>query len=354
VEITRLASVSDAEEASNPYFEFQNLFDAVHYIDDFLYICDLISVTIGVPLNLVVIGAILLLKRLHLQRNFIWIGVGTSNIIILASHLMADLIVRLGNSASARALSIWFVALSTATQTLNISFAHLERYICINHPKWHKILFTTTSIIVVQLSSFVLLFLVLGLTNIPIFQDLFLNRLFSSWGFKLVGTLFMGLLPLCLAGQIAVMRTQTRKDNPSDSVEKEDSNNKVISSSHFVVVGNDRVSLQDFNAAQNTFLMSKVYLIFQTSILISVALVISCVIGAYSSVLEGTPDGTTCSSLVQGFYYTCGISSVFYSSIVDPIAFVTLSSDLLSCLKSRTRRKSAVVRELENYEMTQI
>jgi len=351
VEITRLASVSDAEEAGYPYFEFQNLFDAVHYIDDFLYICDLISVTIGVPLNLVVIGAILLLKRLHLQRNFIWIGVGTSNIIILASHLMADLFVRLGSSASARALSIWFVALSTATQTLNISFAHLERYICINHPKWHKILFTTTSIFVVQLSSFVLLFLVLGLTNIPIFQDLFLNRLFSSWGFKLVGTLFMGLLPLCLAGQIAVMRTQTRKDN-RDSVEKEDSNSKVISSSHFVVVGNNRVSQQDFNAAQNTFFMSKVYLIFQTSILISVALVICCVIGAYSSV-EETHD-RKCSSLVQGFYYTCGISSVFYSSIVDPIAFVTLSSDLLSCLKSKSHRKSAVVRELENYEMTQI
>ncbi len=163
--MTELTSVSDAEEAGHPYLEFQNLFDAVHYIDDFLYICDLVSVTIGIPLNLVVIGTILLLKRLHLQRNFIWIGIGTSNIIILASHLTADLFVRLGSSASARALSIWFVALSTATQTVNISFAHLERYMCIYHSKWHKILLTTTSIIAVQLSSFVLLFLVVGLTT---------------------------------------------------------------------------------------------------------------------------------------------------------------------------------------------
>ena len=120
--MTELISVSDAEEAGHPYLEFQNLFDAVHYIDDFLYICDLVSVTIGIPLNLVVIGAILLLKRFHLQRNFIWIGIGTSNIIILASHLTADLFVRLGSSASARALSIWFVALSTATQTVNILY----------------------------------------------------------------------------------------------------------------------------------------------------------------------------------------------------------------------------------------
>jgi len=327
-----------------------NLFDAVHYIDDFLYVSDIISVTIGIPLNLMVIGAILWIKRLHLQRNFIWIGIGTSNITILASHLMADLFVRLGGSASTRALSIWFVALSTAIQTVNISFAHLERYMCLNHPKWHKILFTTTFIIAVQLSSFVLLFLVLGLTNIPIFQELFLNQLFSSWGFKLVGSLFMGLLPLFLAGQIAVMGTKTRQDNP-DSVEKHNSNNMDKSSSHFVVVGNNRVSRQDFNAAQNTFLTSKIYLVFQTSILISVALVIGCVFKAHSSVEEAH---SKCSSFVQGFYYTCGISSVLYSSIIDPIVFVALSSDVLACLKSRSRRSSTVARELEHFEMAQI
>jgi len=67
-------------------------------------------------------------------------------------------------------------------------------YMCINHPKWHKILVTTTSIIVVQLSSFILLFLVLGLANIPIFQELFQNKFFSSWGFKLVGSLFVGFM----------------------------------------------------------------------------------------------------------------------------------------------------------------
>jgi len=344
-------SVSDEEEAGPPYLEFQNIFDAAYYIDDFLYICDLISVTIGIPLNLVVIGAILLLKRLHLQRNFTWIGIGTSNIIILTSHLMVDLSVRLGSSASVRALSIWFVALSRATQTINISFSHLERYMCINHPKWHRTLFTTTSIVVVQLSSFILLFLVLGLTNIPLFQELFLNRLFSSWGFKLVGTLFIGLLPMCLAGQIAVMTTQTRKDNP-DSVEKQNDGKKIKSSSHFVVVGNNRVSRQDFNAAQHTFFMSNVYILFQTLKFISFALVIGCVIRTYSSI-EEIYNGS-CASVVQGFYYTSGISSVFYSVILDPVAFVTLSSDLLVCLKSRSRRKSAVARELEKYEMTQM
>jgi len=128
VEITRLASVSDAEEAGYPYFEFQNLFDAVHYIDDFLYVSDIISVTIEIPLNLMVIGVILWIKRLQLQRNFIWIGIGASNITILASHLMADLFVRLGGSASTRALSIWFVALSTANQTVKITsiMAHIS------------------------------------------------------------------------------------------------------------------------------------------------------------------------------------------------------------------------------------
>jgi len=292
VEMSEMASASDAEGTGQPYFEIQNLFDAVHYIDDFLYICDLVSVTIGIPLNLVVIGAILLVKRLHLQRNFIWIGIGTSNIIVLASHLVTELSIQLGSSASARALSAWFVALSTATRTVNISFAHLERYMCINH------------------------------------------------------------LPLCLAGQIAVMRTQkTRLENPYSVVEKANSK-KDKSSSHFVVVGNNRVRRQDLIAAQNTFLMSKVYLLFQTSIFISVALAIGCVIGDYSPV-EGTHD-RKCSSLVQGFYYTCGISSVMYSSMVDPIAFVTLSSDFVSWLKSRIYRRSAIAKELEHYEMTQI
>jgi len=77
---------SDDTNGQKP-FEIHHIFDAVHYIDDFMYICGIVFFLISVPLNLILIGAIVLLKRLHLPRILLWLGTGFSNIFILTMGL---------------------------------------------------------------------------------------------------------------------------------------------------------------------------------------------------------------------------------------------------------------------------
>lgn len=68
--------------------------DPAYYVGDFLYLCQIFLTSIGIPLNLLLVGTIVFLKRLHLQRNLIWIGVRISNVTVLATHLMEYLAIR--------------------------------------------------------------------------------------------------------------------------------------------------------------------------------------------------------------------------------------------------------------------
>ncbi len=183
-----------------------DIFDAVQYIDDFIYICDVIFFLIGIPLNVIVIGAIVLLKRLHLPRILLWLGTGFSNILILSTGLMVSLSVRVESSSSTRILFFLLVVFSFCYQTLNIIFAQLERHVCIYHPNWHKKLFTTTTIPIIQVTSFLVpISMLIGIANLEAFQE-FISKFFSSGYFTLIATILLGALSIGLIGQLAVSR----------------------------------------------------------------------------------------------------------------------------------------------------
>lgn len=112
--------------------------DSAYYIGNFLYVCQLIFVIVGIPLNSFLVGIIVILKRLHLQRNFIWIGIGISNIAVLATRLMEYLSIRWMSSFSTKNLCAVFIILSIASQMWNFAIASLERHIFLTYPEWHK------------------------------------------------------------------------------------------------------------------------------------------------------------------------------------------------------------------------
>jgi len=327
---------SNAKELENSpksslFDSHQYLFDVVLYIDDVHYVFNIIFALVGIPINLLIMGVIVLFKRFHLPRNFIWLGIGMSNVLILASHLLIVQSILWGSSLSTRALHIWFVVLSDAVQTWNVFFAVLERHVCIHYPKWHKILFTTTSITVAQLSSFVILFLVFGITQLQIFQDIFMSGVFSSWHFKLIGSIIFGFLPFCLVGQAAIMRTTCHRNVPSIETDNDHVIQPKTSNTNFILIGNNLISRLDFDAAQSFYFLVKMHLILMVIILIPFVLIFIC--------LQQVSE-QECSPFIQGFYYTSNLLDCLHSSIANPVAFVLLSRDFLSALESRRRRTS--------------
>ncbi len=71
-----------------------SLLDTTHYVDDLLYYSHNVAAIIGIPFNLLLIGIIVVFRRLRLARNFTWIGTGHSNIFILTNEIMLDVSVR--------------------------------------------------------------------------------------------------------------------------------------------------------------------------------------------------------------------------------------------------------------------
>lgn len=302
-----MAEPSIFEELDN---NSQNLFDVALYIDEAYYACNMIFAIIGILFNLLVISIIVLSKELHLRRVLLWLGTGVSNILILVSYLMISQSVLWGSSSSIRTLCIWFAIFSTIIQSWNIFFAALERHMYINHPKLHNSIFnTTTSIVVVQLSPFILLFLVFGtMMNLHIFQEM---ELFNLLNFKLIGSFVFGLLPLLLAVQVVLMRTLTNEECHSTTT------TNVCHQPN-----SEPINRLDFKAAQTYLFLVKMHLFFHVVKLIPYILIFICLhpISEHSS-----GSGAECSSFIKGFYFTSSIMGCIHSSIANPVSFFLLA-----------------------------
>jgi len=291
-----------------------------------------------------VIGAIVLLRRPHLTRNFAWIGIGISNIFSLVTVMAVGLSVRWESSASTHALCSWFVPLSIATQILNFMLAKVERHIAITYPHWHKSHATPIIVTAVQFAS-LLLIVVMGLVfNFQLFEE-FVSKIFScTWTFKLVGSIIFGVLPLCLTCQV-IVGTRTRilsieinypgnaaveldnlrgvspveQDNVDDLSPGTQNNEPAEQRSYFVRIGNNLVSRLELSAAQTVDIITALYLLFViTPVFISFVVVSICLQTSSSS-------SSDCSSFIGGFYYTGGILNSLYSGIVNPVAFGLVS-----------------------------
>jgi len=274
----------------------KDILDPAHYIGNFLLICTTVLTVIGIPINILVIGAIVFIKRLNFPRNIIWIGMGIANIFVLFSRLMLVITTHLDTSTvSNRGFYTWFVFNSSLFLALNIVSTVLERYICITYPKWHKRVITIKFVIVFAFSMLVFVFLMPMITaNLDIFQP-YLTSFFDSWNFKLVGTIFAIIIPLFLTGLVgflAMFKKQTQQQNspPVPSIDRssisvnkphlpvahllngnsattvyadEKENKAKKRKSHFVIIGNNRISEAELKARETFHCIAYIFLIFR-------------------------------------------------------------------------------------------
>lgn len=344
-----LEGVSDDSPASP--VDLNQLLDLSRYVDDFLYVSHIISATIGIPFNLFLIGIIIFLRRLHLPRNFTWIGIGISNVSILSTMLMADLSVRWKASPSNRLLCTCLCALSQCTQIMIFVLVLLERHVSIAYPIWHKLYVTIGRIIAVQFGCSLLISLLFLVKN-HIFEEYLMHQFINSWNFKMIGTLGLGLLPIFLMIELSIMQFMTQKRYPpAEAIElppkfpegKKTSSTETQHKNYFVLIGNNRVSQFELEAYRNIFLMGKVFLGSTVSIVVSFGAVLICVLGSpraeNPAQVHNVDDNVQCYSTIQAFYYISGSLVGMHSAIVNPIILVVYSSDLLSVWNSFKNRR---------------
>ncbi len=223
--------------------------------------------------------------------------------------------------------SYWFKCLMYYMPLLNGIFASII-------PTYTKQLCFTISIILVQLTPYIPVFIVLGILNINYFKELSQPLAFESWYFQLVTSLLFGfMLPFYLFGQMVL--TKTKKNRAEPSVEtgnqqlhlniEEPSTHQTTSKSSIILIGNNEISKLDFKAAQNFYFFVKMHFIFMALKLILLIRIYICLHNKKVSSSENQgPAGSEdeCSFVIKVFYFTGALLDCFYSSIVNPAAFL--------------------------------
>jgi len=194
----KVKNINSMVDESNS--SLNTLMNPAYYMDDYLSTGYATLAALGVPVNLLVAGPIIFLKRLHSPRNIVWLGVGFSNILFLLSFLLEVAYARSEGSAP---WQIYFEILSglpNASLVLNLHLSLLNRYVMLHYPLWYKQNVTNSLIVIGQLCYFLFLFLILKgrfFFNPPELQKEFsLDKLMSSLVWVIIGmaTLFLTFL----------------------------------------------------------------------------------------------------------------------------------------------------------------
>jgi len=197
VPVNQLLLDDQIDDDNQSIDRISQMLDIAYYNHDFLYVFHLINSTLGITINLLLIGTIVFVKRLRLPRNFTWIGIGISNICVLTAYAVTQACLHFKSSFSIRSLCTWYTTVTITNQTVSFLLAQLERHIFITYPKWHLTNVTVDWIIATQLSCSFLIFLLGNLVNLPVFRE-YLTHYFGSENFKIRGSFFLLLLPVIL------------------------------------------------------------------------------------------------------------------------------------------------------------
>lgn len=129
-----------------------SLLNPVFFMDKYLASIHILFAALGVPFNLLVAGIIIFVKRLHSPRNFIWLGIGMSNIFILISFVLEVCFSKMDSSQS------WFYfskmsGLPFGSLIINFHLSLLKRYVSIHYHSWHKKNVTNQMIVASQIAQ---------------------------------------------------------------------------------------------------------------------------------------------------------------------------------------------------------
>jgi len=292
----------------------------------------MIFAIIGIVFNSLLMAVVVLSKELHHRRVFIWLGIGISNILVLSSHMLISQSVVRGSSFSERSLCYWFVILSIVVQMFNVFYAALERHFCINYTKLHSTaVFSTFSIILVQLTSYIPIF-VLVILNWINFEGLSQPLHFGSyWHFKLVCGVLFGLLPFFLCGHLALTKPKTNRDEPSletgnqqPHLNHRKATDQTTSKILTVLTRDNETSQLDFEAAKNFYFFVKLHFIFMALKLIPFVRILICLESKQVLPLGNQAPGSEveCFTDIKAFFFASAFLDCFYSSIANPAAFL--------------------------------
>jgi len=149
-----------------------------------LLMCHITFSIIGIPLNLLIMLAVIRSERLQSHPNILWLGVGFANISQLTVLLLEGLTNLFPNLSIFPTVVVWLNDIPNVTTILNLFLLMLDRCICLKYSSWYKRVVTKKLIVGVQIACFVLLCLIVksrylftGLpvkhvVNIPSFQTL--------------------------------------------------------------------------------------------------------------------------------------------------------------------------------------
>lgn len=314
------------------------------YMDNYLPIVYVIFIAFGIPINLLVAGVIIFLKRLHSPRNIIWLGVGFSNIFMLFSFIFEIIYSRMenANSYSWKMFVNLTAGLPPASLFVNLHLSLLNRYVSFHYPAWYKRNITNSRIIIGQIVSFVLIFLILkGRFRHYLFDPMFEPELFSLDNIiPLIIMNTLGMIITYLIYRIVFAKANiTERDHIEQShfavryqkcaedpngIKHEDEDESV----HFIRIGGKRVSRMEMEASSSMFFSVKSFCAFGFPVLFSfIILFIFCI-----RVPDGESSSTFCSVYSRIAHYIRGILLGFYSSFFNPVSFVIHSSDFISVL----------------------
>ncbi len=313
-----------------------------HY---FLFACYITFGVIGIPANLAVIGTIIRWRRLYFPRNIMWLGVGISNVANLTCFLLRVLFIWWGNSWSTQARLSWFCGLFSASRLLIMLLSSLERHVYLNYSSWYKSHISNRLLLALQSSCFFLVFfMAAAFSQMPNdSNEDFQSGFFTSSNFKTIGTILIGLFPICLTGLFMTARFKIIQENPSIEMAKlgaapdarPDDGGEMAGTpafkqpNYFVLIGNKRLSRLEAEAADSVNFSLILFLVIMLPPLVLYSISSACV-----HIMSANVD--TCIPYAWYFFYTSTFLNALYSSIVNVIFFVLYNHDLRSLYSRRT------------------
>ena len=336
-------------------------------MDFFLATNHVICNVIGLPLNLLTAGFIVLKTRLHQTRNIVWLGVAVSNVLVLSEHLVEFYAYHFESETAKKIFSL-VAGLPYGSLMMNLFLSLIERYVSIVHSSWYKNNVTITWIVSGQIGCFsIICVLMKGPYVLEIFP---FPPQITTAELKLFSVAGFFTLILCLFGQISLYTKikcflRLEKDlevSPSTNrracnrqgenthqttefmgEESEQENSldfrhhaaaasalkipTATPSSFFIRIGDQIISRRELKAARHVLDSVALLLVFALPTYATFMFAVAADCSPSTAHNLSNPD---CSTYLWTFAYTRGISLIYV--VINPIFFTIRSLDMVQAL----------------------
>ena len=337
-------------------------------MDFFLATNHVICNVIGLPLNLLTAGFIVLKTRLHQTRNIVWLGVAVSNVLVLSEHLVEFHAYQYQSETAKKIFSL-VAGLPYGSLMFSLFLTLIDRYVSVAHSSWYKRKVTITWIVSGQIGCFsIICVLMKGPYVLEIFP---FPPQITTAELKLFSVAGFFTLILCLFGQISLYTKikcflRLEKDlevSPSTNrracnrqgenthqttdkfmgkeLEQENSLDfrhhaaaasalkipTATPSSFFIRIGDQIISRRELKAARHVLDSVALLLVFALPTYTTFMFAVAADCSPSTAHNLSNPD---CSTYLWTFAYTRGISLIYV--VINPIFFTIRSLDMVQAL----------------------